>query len=127
MRIAIDTNRYSDLARGVADVVALVSTATEVAIPFAVLAELSVGFRRGNRQAENERLLTVFRSKPGVYVLYPDERTVQLFAEISTGLLQRGTPIPINDIWIAAIAMQHGLMLFARDKHFDLIPGLLRT
>jgi len=126
VRFLLDTNRYSDLARPIAEVEELVAEADEAFLPFVVLAELRSGFRRGTRRVENERKLARFLQEPGFGALYADERTIDLFADLSVQLLRQGTPIPVHDIWIAALTLQHGLTLYARDKHFDHLPQLPR-
>ena len=126
MRIALDTNRYTDLWAGSAEVVKIVEEADEVYLPFAVVAELRARFLKGTRSAENERTLRSFLSKPGVHILFPDEQTTSQYAALQNQLWRQGTPIPINDLWIAALVLQHGLILYARDKHFDHIPQLMR-
>jgi len=75
MRIALDTNRYVDLCRGVEVTVDFVSTADAVFVPFVVVAELRAGFTFGRRAAENERVLRRFLLKSGVDVLFADEQT----------------------------------------------------
>jgi predicted nucleic acid-binding protein len=127
MRLALDTNRYSDFWAGVADVVRTLELAEQIYVPFAVVAELRSGFLNGTRAAENERALQTFLRKPGISMLLADDLTTIHYASISHQLRIQGTPIPINDVWIAAIAMQHGLTLYARDKHFDHIPQLVRV
>ncbi len=127
MRLALDTNRYSDLCRGTAEVVTLVEHAEAVLLPFVVLAELRAGFAVGTRGAENERMLLRFLMKPGIDVLFADERTVQHYAAVFRQLRRQGTPIPTNDIWIAALVLQHDLVLCARDRHFDHLPQLIRA
>ncbi|MCI0365501.1 MAG: type II toxin-antitoxin system VapC family toxin [Phycisphaerales bacterium] len=124
LRIAFDVNRYSDLARGVEPVVEAFESAHEVWMPFVVLAELRVGFRRGTRQDQNERLLQTFLKEQGVAVLLADEATTHVYAELHTALRQRGTPIPTNDLWIAALVIQHDLVLLTRDEHFRVVPRL---
>ena len=126
MKLAIDTNRYSDLDRGVAGVADVLLAASEIYIPFVVLAELHIGFRRGTKQAANEDRLNQFLKQPGIFPLWPDADTVDNFAAISVQLQRQGTPIPIHDIWIAALCLQHDLSLYARDKHFDHLPQLSR-
>lgn len=126
MKIAIDTNRYSDLVASDPQAMTVVTAADEVAVPFIVLAELAEGFRRGNRRAENERRLEKFLATPRVTTLYPDPVTVSVFADISAELRQHGQSIPTHDIWIAALVLQHGLTLYTRDRHFERIPQLLR-
>ena len=126
MRIAIDTNRYSDLARGDKAVQTAVQNAEEVFVPFPVLAELRIGFLGGSKGADNERQLREFLRRAGVSVLFADEPTTRHFASLMLQLRRQGTPLPINDVWIAALTLQHGLTLYARDKHFDHIPQLMR-
>jgi predicted nucleic acid-binding protein len=124
--LLLDTNRYSDLQKGIPEVIDAVGRAKEVYVAFVVLAELHFGFRRGSKRADNERRLQSFLSQPGVQVLWPDATTVSIVADLSVQLAKQGTPIPPHDIWIAALAVQHGLTLYARDKHFDHLPQVAR-
>ena len=118
MRLALDTNRYADLARGHEDVLTLVQDADEVWLPLIVLAELRAGFVRGQRSLENERVLRRFLGEPGVGVLVPDQATTHTYAALYLQLRAQGTPIPTNDLWIAALVVQHGLVLMSQDRHF---------
>ncbi len=127
MRVALDTNRYVDLCKGAAETTEIVATAEEVFLPFVVLAELRAGFALGRRTAENEHVLRLFLLKPGVRVLYADEQTTHHYAAAFRQLRRQGTPIPTNDIWIAALVLQHGLALHARDRHFDSLPQIVRA
>ncbi len=127
MRLALDTNRYTDLSRGDAPVVTLVERAEEVLLPFIVLAELRAGFSVGTRGAENERVLRRFLMKRGVTVLFADEQTIEQYVSLFRQLRRQGTPIPTNDLWIAALVLQHGLVLCARDRHFDHLPQVLQV
>src|ERR1700730_17153343 len=102
MRLALDTNRYSDLCRGTPEVVTLAEHAEAVLLPFVVLAELRAGFAVGTRGAENESVLRRFLMKPGVAALFADERTTRYYAAAFRQLRRQGTPIPTNDLWIAA-------------------------
>jgi tRNA(fMet)-specific endonuclease VapC len=124
IRLALDTNRYTDLARGEREVVARVGLAERVCIPFVVLAELRAGFAVGKHGAENERVLQRFLAKPGVSTLFPDESTTRIYANLFRQLRSQGTPIPTNDIWIAAQVVQHNLTLYTRDQHFQKLPQL---
>ena len=124
MRTALDTNRYVDLCKGLAGTVALLEAADEVVLPFVVLAELRAGFAHGRRTAENERLLRRFLLKDGVRVLYADDQTTHHYAAVYRQLRTQGTPIPTNDMWLAALVLQHNLVLHARDRHFDHLPQL---
>lgn len=126
MRLALDTNRYTDFWAGDAQVVNVVELAEEVFLPFAVVAELRYGFLKGSRPAQNEQVLQTFLGKRGVSILFPDDATTRYYATVQHQLRRDGTPIPSNDIWIAALALQHALTLYARDKHLDHIPQLTR-
>jgi predicted nucleic acid-binding protein len=124
MRIALDTNRYTDLCRGVVEVVGALESATEVWVPFIVLGKLRAGFAASRDRAGNEAVLRRFLLKPGVRVVFADDETTLHYAAIYRQLRAQGTPIPTNDMWIAALALQHRLVLLHRDRHFDHLPQL---
>lgn len=126
MNLALDTNRYTDLCRGLPEVVNPVLRADRVFVPFVVLGELRAGFQAGTRAKQNERLLRRFLNTPRVRLLLPDEQTTHHYAVLFGQLRRQGTPIPTNDLWIAALVMQHDLTLLARDAHFDHLPQLSR-
>jgi tRNA(fMet)-specific endonuclease VapC len=125
--LALDTNRYADFARDIDNARQVVESATTVYLPFVVLAELRSGFLAGTRQRENEKALRICLSRPGVDVLDPDDHTTRHYANLHEQLRRQGTPIPISDLWIAALVVQHGLTLYARDKHFDHLPQIERV
>lgn len=127
MRVAIDTNRCVDLFRGDHGVAAQLEIAEEILVPFVVLAEMRAGFALGSRGADNERSLRQFLMKNGVSVLFPDEQTTRQYAVVYRQLRKQGTPIPTNDMWIAALVLQHSLILMARDSHFDHLPQIERA
>lgn len=127
MKVAIDTNRYTDLCRGLPEAVNPIMRADRVFLPFVVLGELRAGFQAGTRPRQNERLLTRFLSSPRVRLLLPDEQTTYHYATLFAQLRRQGTPIPTNDLWIAALVIQHNLALLARDAHFDHIAQLTRV
>lgn len=124
MNIAIDTNRYVDFMRGVGEVVATFRAASTIALPYVVVGELRAGFACGDRARANERNLARFLSRDRVRVLWADEATTHLYARVFAELGSQGTPIPTNDLWIAALTIQHGLPLFTRDAHFRSVAGL---
>ena len=126
MRIALDTNRYVDLCRGVEETARLVATANAVFVPFVVVAELRAGFALGDRQPD-ERVLRRFLLKDGVDVLYADDQTTIHYASLFRQLRLQGTPIPTNDIWISAFVLQHNAALHDRDRHFDHLPQIIRV
>ena len=127
MRVALDTNRYVDLCKGRPRTVALLEEAEAILLPFVVLGELRAGFAHGRRTAENERVLRRFLLKEGVSVLFADDQTTHHYAAMFRQLRKQGTPIPTNDMWLAALVLQHNLALHARDKHFDRLPQLVRV
>lgn len=108
-------------------VVETVERADEVWLPIIVLAELRAGFAVGSQGPRNEAVLRRFLLKPGVGVLSADEQTTHHYAAVYRQLRKQGTPIPTNDMWIAALVLQHSLVLFARDAHFDALPQLTRV
>jgi len=125
VRLALDTNRYRDVFNGEPETLQVLEEAELVVLPFIVVGELRAGFAGGQRRAENELTLRRFLLKPGVEVFFADEQTTHHYANLYRQLRQQGTPIPTNDIWIAALAVQHDLVLHARDKHFDHLPQLV--
>lgn len=124
MRLALDTNRYRDLCDGDPAVVDVLSRAEAICVPFVVIAELRAGFAVGSRGPQNEAVLRRFLHKPGVSVIYATEATTRAYANIYRQLRQQGTPIPTNDLWIAALVVEHDLALLSRDWHFAHLPQL---
>lgn len=126
MKIALDTNRYTDFCRGEQEAVERIARADKIYLPFIVLGELRAGFQAGTKTKQNERNLTRFLNSPRARLLLPDEQTTHHYANVFAQLRKQGTPIPTNDIWIAALVLQHDLLLLARDSHFDHLPQLAR-
>ena len=127
MKLALDTNCYTGLCRGEQSVIETLEQADEVWLPFIVLGELRAGFAVGSQGPRNEAVLSRFLLKPGVGILYADGQTTHHYAGIYRQLRKQGTPIPTNDMWIAALVLQHSLALCARDAHFDALPQLARV
>ena len=124
-KILIDTNIYSHAMRGDPDVTDQLAKMDEIGICVISIGELYSGFKAGSRELENHSELEFFLDSPRV-VLYPvDITTADYYAEILSSLKKAGTPIPTNDIWIAAAAFQHGLKLFTKDVHFSFVKGLV--
>jgi tRNA(fMet)-specific endonuclease VapC len=126
VRIALDTNRYIDFCKGVPEAVKFIREAERIFLPLIVLGELRGGFLSGSRSKENEVILSRFINSPRVDILCPDEQTSHHYARLYFQLRRQGTPIPTNDLWVAALVVQHDLLICARDRHFDLIPQLPR-
>lgn len=121
----MDTNAYSALARGEAAVAESVRSAERILISSIVAGELLHGFRRGNRYDANRRQLDAFLARAFVELLPVGLTTADRFARIMTRLQAKGRPIPTNDVWIAAHAMEVGAELLSRDQHFAEIDGLV--
>lgn len=124
MNVALDTNAYSDMMRGESSRTEIVSRATRVYLPLIVIAELRSGFAAGELTGRNEVELQGFLREPQVTVLLPDEDTTHHYARLHVYLKRKGRPIPPNDLWIAAMVVQHGLVLCTSDTHFDHLPQI---
>lgn len=124
-KVLIDTNIYVSFKRGDKNVESELKQVDYIGIDVIVLAELYAGFKYGNREKENRKNLEEFIDTPRVEILKHDLITAEYYSKIYLDLRKSGTPIPTNDIWISAVAMQHGLALFTLDKHFNSVDGLL--
>lgn len=126
MRVALDTNRLTDLFQGDAELADRLGECDEVWLPLVVLAEIKAGFYGGSQQYRNETLLRSFLAKPTVGILFPARETAEQYARLFVQLKRAGTPIPDNDLWIASLVLEHDLQLITRDQHFERVPQLLR-
>ncbi len=125
-KILIDTNVYSRAMYGDLHVTTVLRQANHIGISAISIGELLSGFKAGNKEQKNRQELGRFLDSPRTS-LYPlDENTAEYYSLILNQLKDQGTPIPTNDIWIAATAFQYGLPLYTFDKHFSRIAGLLR-
>jgi tRNA(fMet)-specific endonuclease VapC len=124
-RALIDTNIYSLAMRGDPGVLERLQRLDDIGFSVVSLGELLAGFRGGNREAHNRAELDRFLASPRVRLLGMDGETADFYASIVQGLKRAGTPIPTNDIWIAALALRHGLPLYTRDAHFGAVAGLV--
>jgi tRNA(fMet)-specific endonuclease VapC len=127
VRVALDTNRLTDLFQGDRELADRLSQCDEVWLPLMVLGEIQAGFYGGTQQHRNEILLRSFLIQPTVGVLLPAHATAEHYARLFVQLKRAGTPIPDNDLWIAALALEHNLVLITRDRHFESVPQLLRN
>jgi len=124
-KILIDTNIYSESLRGNPDIVTVLRCVSHIGISSISIGELFSGFKAGNKERKNRQELGIFLDSPRV-TLYPvDEDTAEHYSSILNQLKKQGKPIPTNDIWIAAVAFQHGLPLYTLDNHFSHVEGLL--
>lgn len=122
MRVCLDTSAYSAFRRGHEDIVDVLQRAEEIVLNTVVLGELFSGFRAGSRYRENREQLDSFLTSPRVSTVGLDEETALRYSEIFVYLRQQGGPIPTNDVWIAASAMQLGLHVLTTDAHFERVP-----
>jgi len=126
MRLLLDTSAYSAFMRGHAEIRSAVQSNEEIFLNSVILGELIAGFIKGGRRRKNENELRRFLASPRVGVLDVTEETAERYAVILNSLWRTGTPIPTNDIWIAAVTIQNGLTLFTRDQHFEFVPRIAR-
>ena len=124
MRILLDTNAYSALMRGHDEVAGRVRRAERVVFSTVVAGELLLGFRLGARLTKNMAELDAFLDNPYVSLVPVTLTTADRFARIAAALRAKGRPIPTNDIWIAAHAMETGAELLSFDSHFEAVDGL---
>jgi tRNA(fMet)-specific endonuclease VapC len=124
-KVLIDTNIYSLAMKGDDHVVDELRKIGLIGFSAISVGELYSGFKGGSRDAENREELNIFLDSPRVVVHHIDVEVADFYASIFNNLKVAGTPIPTNDIWIAAVAFQHGYKIFTKDKHFNLIPGLV--
>ena len=121
MRCCLDTSAYSQFKRGDTQIVDLIDRADWVGLPAVVLGELWLGFLLGNRLRQNQTELAAFVAHPAVETLAVDEEVARMYAEIVVDLRQAGTPLPTNDIWVAATAARAGATVLTYDAHFTAI------
>jgi predicted nucleic acid-binding protein len=124
-RVLIDTNTYSAFKRDDPVIVDVFRHLDFIGINVTVLAELYAGFKGGKREKRNRGELEDFMNSSRVQFICHDRDTADFYAQIFNNLKKNGTPIPTNDIWIAASALQNGLALFSLDKHFSYVDGLI--
>jgi tRNA(fMet)-specific endonuclease VapC len=125
-KILLDTNAYTRLLAGVKDVLDVVGAAAIVYMSVFVLGELYAGFGHGSKEGENREILRRFLLKPTVKILNATAETSEVFGLLKSNLMKAGTPIPINDVWIASHAIETGSIVVTYDKHFKKIAGLRR-
>lgn len=122
--IILDTNAYTQLLAGDENVLDGVASAETVFMSIFVLGELHAGFSGGKKERKNRDILNKFLSRPSVKILNATYETATVFGSIKNSLKQAGTPLPINDVWIAAHGIETGSIIVSYDTHFNRIPGL---
>ena len=124
-KVMMDTSAYVAFLRGNPGVKEAVQEADEIVLNPVVLGELRAGFLMGRNEKKNRAILKDFLSSPRVIIAEIDEETSERYAVVVHSLRMKGTPIPTNDLWIAASAMQHGLRVLTTDKHYLEVPQII--
>jgi predicted nucleic acid-binding protein len=124
-KIMMDTSAYAAFLRGGPAAKEAVQQSDEIVFNPVVLGELVAGFLMGRNEKRNRAILKDFISTPRVFIVEIDEETSERYAVIKHSLRVKGTPIPTNDLWIAASAMQHGLKVLTTDKHYLEVPQII--
>jgi tRNA(fMet)-specific endonuclease VapC len=127
MKILLDTSAYVGFKRNLDQIVEIVLKAERILFSPIVLGELMFGFRNGTKCKENMSDLNEFLQHEVVQLIPINEITSDRYSRIATQLRSAGTPIPTNDIWVAAQTMEHGAELITSDTHFEKISGLVYT
>jgi len=122
--IVLDTNCYAAYRAGDNRALDVLASAETVWMSVIVLGELYAGFRGGTKMLENQQQLDLFLRKPTVRILDVGKESAEIFGEVKDLLKKSGTPLPINDVWIAAHTMESGSVLVSYDRHFKVIAGL---
>lgn len=122
--ILVDTNAYTAFLRGDEPIVEVIAHAERLHLNSVVLGELLGGFAAGTREARNRAELARFLDSPRVGVFTITAGTADSYALVYAGLRRKGRPIPTNDLWIAASALEHGAALLSLDAHFAQVDGL---
>lgn len=125
MKILLDTNAYSAIGRGHPAATELMRRATAMVLSTVMVGEVLAGFRPGSRWEENLASLRRFVSQPRVSLMPVTWTTADRYSRIWTALRRKGKPIPTNDVWIAAHALETGADLISFDPHFELVDGLV--
>ena len=124
-RIIIDTNFYAAFKRNENEAVSILKQVEYIGVNTVILGELLAGFRCGNKEQKNRIELDQFLDSARVNLIPVDDETAEFYAQVFSELRQKGRPIPSNDLWLAASALQHGLALATYDDHFSHISGIL--
>jgi len=123
--IMLDTNAYTAFKRGDANIIEIISTIATVGISPIVLGELLGGFDSGTKSKKNREELHQFLASPRIRIFPIGLDTANFFALVYSKLKSKGKPIPTNDMWIAAQALEHGCLVCSLDNHFLNIEGLI--
>lgn len=124
MKVLLDTNAYSEFKRGRQPLIDYLERVEEIFIPATVYGELCAGFYQGSKTKRNLDELSEFLDLPGVALLEISRDVADRYGQLMKMLLQNGSPLPTNDVWIAAATLESGARLVSYDRHFDRVSGL---
>jgi len=124
IKLLLDTNGYAAFKKGQPEVIEIIKQATLIGLNSIILGELLGGFRVGQREVQNRAELKLFLASPRVQIFPITMSTAEQYAQVYAELRQKGRPIPTNDMWIAASALEHDVRLLTFDHHFSQITGL---
>lgn len=124
-KISLDTNAYSALITGNKTVLDALGEAKEVYLSIFTIGELYYGFTNGSKEKKNREILNNFLKKQTVKIIHTTLETAEIYGRLKTNLKKKGNPVPINDLWIAAHAIETGSFLLTFDAHFKAIPEVL--
>lgn len=127
MKLLLDTSAYVAFKLNYSDIVQNIVAAEQIIFSPVVLGELMFGFRNGSKFKENMDDLEQFLNNEAVELVPLGKITSDRYSRIASQLKEQGTPIPTNDIWIAAQTIEHGAELITTDRHFEKIKGLVYT
>ncbi len=125
MKICVDTNAYSEYKKGDSAITRVLEEADQVFIPSVVLGELFAGFYLGSATKKNLLELDAFLSISGIYIIEISREIAEKYGNLIKILQKQGTPIPTNDIWIAAATLEYNAKLLSYDSHFEHVPGIM--
>lgn len=125
IHVLIDTNAYAAFKQALPDAVDVIQRAPHIVLSSVVIGELLAGFAVGARADAHRSELQQLLASPRVSVVAADEQPAAYYARVYCGLRAKGRPIPTNDMWIAATALQHGGVLFSFDGHVQSVDGLI--
>lgn len=125
--VLLDTNAYAAFKQGHDEIIKILQHADKISLSVIVLGELISGFTVGSKSKKNLEELNEFLGTPRVNIFSVDETTTRFYATVYASLRRKGKPIPTNDLWIAATALQHGYKLCSFDAHFNAIENLVIT
>ena len=122
--VLLDTSAYAEFKRGVPEAAQIIRYAPVVGLNSIAIGEILAGFAAGSRGTANRRDFVQFLSSDRVKVYPVDQVTARHYATVYWMLRQKGRPIPTNDMWTAALVLQHNLVLCHRDRHFEHLPQI---